>query len=182
MWCKQIASARTVSVFDAAGAFEAVTRPGFETIVFSVEPDHLAKLAEALGYEIPRALFRSADVVHCHPEQRAAVRVLLRQILPALVNYPFLLEDPGVREALEEELPSRLLETLNETRPHPRPAAPQLRRRALRRALAHIAEQPHDSLRVQDLCRSTGGSERTLRRAFAEGRVSGRRPISRPSD
>ena len=38
----------------------------------------------------------------------------------------------------------------------------------LRRALAHIAEHPHDSLGVQDLCRHTGASERTLRRAFTE--------------
>ena len=102
------------------------------------------------------------------PPRDEALRVLLRRILPALVNDPSLLEGPGIREVLEEDLPSRLLETLDGTRPHPRPAAPHLRMRALRRALAHIAEHPHDSLGVQDLCRSTGASERTLRRAFTE--------------
>ncbi len=78
---------------------------------------------------------------------------------------------------LEEDLPSRLLETLNGTRPHPRPSAFHLCMRALRRAPAYIAERS-----VQDLCRSTGASERTLRRAFAEELGVGLKTYSRPSD
>jgi AraC family ethanolamine operon transcriptional activator len=43
-----------------------------------------------------------------------------------------------------------------------------VRAATIARARAHIAAFPHEALTVRDLCRATGASERTLRRAFDE--------------
>jgi AraC family ethanolamine operon transcriptional activator len=164
MWCQQKASSRAVSVFESSGAFEAVTRPGFENVVLSVEPDHLDEMAESLGYDTPSRIFPSAQVTSCNPEHLRALHKLLHQIRSHLVT-DF---SPGLREALEFELPQRLLVALAEKAPVPRPVELHLRQRALRRALDYIETHPHEPIGVQDLCRSTGASARTLRRAFAE--------------
>ncbi len=168
MWCRQEASSRAVSVFDSSGAFEAVTRPGFETVVFSIEPEHLDEMAESLGYDTPRRIFPSAEVTRCDPEHMRALHRLLLQIRSQLARDPSLLQRPGLREALEFEVPRRLLSALVEKVPVSGAIEPHLRQRALRRALDHIAAHPRDPIGVQDLCRSTGASARTLRRAFAE--------------
>jgi len=76
--------------------------------------------------------------------------------------------DPELLGALSEDLPAELLGSLAEWRAAPRPVGPHLRGRALRRALAYVREHPREPLRVNDLCRATGASERTLRRAFVE--------------
>jgi AraC family ethanolamine operon transcriptional activator len=167
MWCRREASSRTVSVFESSGAFEAVMRPGFETVVFSVEPEHLDEMAESLGYDTPRRIFPSAEVTRCDPEHMRALHRLLHEIRSHLARDSSLLQRPGLREALEFEVPRRLLSALAEKAPVSRAIEPHLRQRALRRALDHIAAHPRDPVGVEDLCRSTGASARTLRRAFA---------------
>ena len=107
MWCRQEASSRAVSVFDSSGAFEAVTRPGFETVVFSIEPEHLNEMAESLGYDTPRRIFASAEVTRGDPEHMRALHRLLHQIRSQLARDSSLLQRPGLRESLEFEVPRR---------------------------------------------------------------------------
>ena len=65
IWCRKPASERTVSIYDRSGSFDAVIQPGFETVVFSVEPEHLGRLAEELGLGMPKILEAGTDVTLC---------------------------------------------------------------------------------------------------------------------
>ncbi len=168
LWCGKTTSTRTVSVYDLSGAFEAFVRPGFETAVLSVRPEALAALGEDLGVGAPAELLEGFDVATCSEERMLAVRRSLRQIVALLTHEPGRAGHSSLLGALSEDLPAQLLGSLAERRPAPRPVAPHLRGRALRRALAYVREHPREPLRVNDLCRATGASERTLRRAFVE--------------
>lgn len=169
LWCRAPTSSRTVSVFDASGGFEAVTPAGFETVVFSVSAEYLARLGESVGVGVPREILPNAEVVTCEPGPMQELRQSLLRIVRTVMNDASLEKCPSLRTELEEDIPSRLLGALADRSPHPRPVALHLRQRALRGALEHIAALPNEMLGIAELCRATGASERTLRRAFTEG-------------
>lgn len=168
LWCGRPTSARTVSVYDLSGAFEAFVQPGFETAVLSVHPEALAELGEDLGVGAPAELLEGFDVATCSEERMLALRWSIQQIVATLTREPGRAGHSSLLGALSEDLPAQLLGSLAERRAAPRPVGPHLRGRALRRALAYVREYPREPLRVNDLCRATGASERTLRRAFVE--------------
>jgi len=168
LWCGRATSARTVSVYDLSGAFEAFVRPGFETAVLSVHPETLAALGEDLGIGTPAELLEGFNVSTCSDEPMLAVRRSLQHIVALLAREPHRAGHSALLGALSEDLPAQLLTSLTARRAAPRPVGPHLRGRALRRALAYVREHPCEPLRVNDLCRATGASERTLRRAFVE--------------
>lgn len=168
VWCGSPASARTVSVYDAKGGFEAITQPGFETLVLSVTPEHLATVGESLGLAPVADALRASQVVTGDQGAMSSLRRSLLRIVGSLTRDASLMEDPALHAALAHDIPAELIQALASGGPRPRSVAPHLRQRVLRRALAHIADLPHEPLAVQDLCRATGASERTLRRAFTE--------------
>jgi AraC family ethanolamine operon transcriptional activator len=167
MWCGKQASSRAVSVYDESGAFEAVTRAGFETLVFSVRPSHLEALAERIGVGLPPRE-RMSEIVACDPAKLRAVRDSLLGIVRALTLDHQFAEQAGMKNSLEFEIPTLLLEALEQQSQARAAVAPHLRQRALRRALDTIDARPSDLFSVRDLCDATGSSVRTLRRAFVE--------------
>ena len=167
-WCNKPTSEQTVSVFDASYSFEAVTRPGFETVVFSISEERIGQLGETLGFGAPRDILSERGVVTCNPSSMRELRRALLQIVRTVTCDGSIEEQAALREELEGDIPSRLLGALADQNPQPQPVASHLRHRALRRALEHIAALPNEPLGIEDLCRATGASERTLRRAFTE--------------
>jgi AraC family ethanolamine operon transcriptional activator len=166
-WCGKRTSEDAVSVYDASGSFEAATRPGFETFVFSAHPGHLAELGESLGIEGAGEV-APPGVTSCDPARMRRLRRSLSEVVAAVGGDPSLSGRASIQRAVEQGVPVQLLEALSERRDPPRPVTPDLRARALRRALDFIAAHPEEPLGVVDLCRQADTSERTLRRAFAE--------------
>lgn len=168
LWCGKSVSAKTVSVFDLSGSFEALTQPGFESVVFSAEPEALESLGEDLGIGIPAELHRGIGVLPGREERMAVLRELLGRTLEHLRTGPDSSSEAPLQRTLEVEIPELLLASLADHRPMPRPVATHLKHRALRRALEYIGEHSQEPVGVREVCRATGASERTLRRAFTE--------------
>jgi AraC family ethanolamine operon transcriptional activator len=159
-WCAREASASTISLYGDEDAFEAATRAGFESLVLSVATPTVSSVAEELGLDgSPRGLGR--EVVGCNPERLAALRSLAQRELLS----PAPARAPEASERLTQELTRALLTTLAPADPR---APASVRAATVARALSHIAAFRREALTVGDLCRATGASERTLRRAFVE--------------
>lgn len=168
LWCLRPATRQTVSVYDASGSFEAATRPGFETVVLSFQPELLSELGEHLGLGALETLLPAAQSVNCDPGKMSELRQLLFRVVRSLVGDASRAQQQALQGVLEVEIPSRLLEALADRRWQRPSVAAHLRARALRRAREYIAARPDEPVGVVDLCRASGASQRTLRRAFTE--------------
>jgi AraC-like DNA-binding protein len=159
-WCAREASASTISLYGDEDSFEAATRAGFESLVLSVATPAVSPEAEELWLDgSPRWLGR--EVVGCDPVRLAGLRSLVQRELLT----PTRAGDPGACERLARELTRAMLTTLAPADPR---APASVRAATVARARSHIAAFPREPLTVRDLCRATGASERTLRRAFVE--------------
>ena len=161
-WCGAPASARAVSVYESSGSFSAVTRGGFESFIFSVTEEALARAGEAFEATLPRP---EAGITPCDPARLALVRRRLAEAEAEAAG-----AQPGAaRRVLGDtfayEVPGLLLEALM-GRDTPSDALACERARVMRRAEAVMHDLSHEPLTVQDLCRLTGASRRTLQRAF----------------
>lgn len=86
IWCRKWTSAQTVSVYDISGGFVAITRPGFETVVFSISSDHLDEVGECLGIGASKEISSGTEVHTCCPRQMSELRHLLAEITGALAG------------------------------------------------------------------------------------------------
>jgi AraC-like DNA-binding protein len=156
-WCAREAGAGTMSLYGDSGGFEAATPAGFESLVLSISAPYVASVADELGIDgAPHRQGR--EVVACDPRRLAGLRSLVARELfdPA---------SPGIDSSLPARLTRELLTTLAPADPR---APASVRAATVARARSHIAAFPREPLTVRDLCRATGASERTLRRAFVE--------------
>ena len=165
-WCGRDLDGETLMLKPANGAFEAVSRPGFAVETLSVSEARLAQAAEEAGVDPDRALPQDPRAIERHPATAARVHTALARLRRAAENGAAG-DPPALWEELEETVAGLFLSAIAGA-PRLRPPAPTLRDRAVGHALAALHEQPHETMRVADLARAAGVSERTLRYAFQD--------------
>ena len=169
-WCRRDAADNHLLAFDRAGDYEAVSYPGFRGNTMSFTDEHLSEVAETLGNaEIGELDFRGDAVLTCDGRAIANLRRRLRQLYQAAGTRPNAADSEWIRHELEFEIPASLLETLASGLPYcPQQESSGLRSQAVRRARdfidAHAGEPPP----IQEVCRVSGVSWRTLDYGFRE--------------
>lgn len=168
-WCGRKVTEQTLLMFDARGGFEAVSQPGFKVYTFAVPMETLARSAEAYGVQRPeKAISYSDNTLELTPSTAHALRQHMSQLKSAATLDPTVLYRSEFIHELECALPGHLMETIVASKETPK--RPELRTRhlALRKAVDFINASTGKVITVNDLCRITGVSERTLQYVFKE--------------
>jgi AraC family ethanolamine operon transcriptional activator len=168
-WCGRRVTDQTLLMFDARGDFEAVSQPGFKVFTFAVPMETLAKSAETYGVQhAEEAISYSDNTLELTPSTACALRQHMSQLKSAATLDPTVLDRSEFIHELECALPGHLMKTITASKETPK--RPELRTRhiALKKAVYFINASPEIVITVNDLCRITGVSERTLQYAFKE--------------
>lgn len=168
-WCGRQVTDRTLLMFDTSGGFEAVSQPGFRTFTFAVPVELLMENAEALGVQTPEKIISLSDnTLELTPPTAHALRQHMMQLKGAATMDPTVLDRSEFINELECALPGRLMETIALSKGILRRPALRTRYLALKKVIDYINTSPEKVFTVNDLCRITGVSERTLQYAFKE--------------
>jgi AraC family ethanolamine operon transcriptional activator len=168
-WCGRQVTDHTLLMFDASGSFDAVSQPGFKVFTFAVPVETLTNNAEALGVQNPEEVVQVGDsVLELTPVTARSIRQHMNQLKSAVTLDPTVLDHPEFIYELECALPGRLMETIAASKETPKKPVLRIRHLALKKAVDYINASTEQTITVNDLCRITGVSERTLQYVFIE--------------
>ena len=159
----------SITFFDTASGFDAVSQGGFEAWTLSID-DRL--LADTLALRSPESQLELAALPGMHrefaPGDLARLRSRFAHYLTGSLSSELIARARQNLDAeLRSEIPALLLETWSAGTdlPYVRLAS---RMRALRRAVGYIEAHPRQAISVETLCRECAASASTLERAFRE--------------
>jgi AraC family ethanolamine operon transcriptional activator len=169
-WCDRLLSGQELTSFGREGEFQAVSGPSFACHTISLSEERIAAIAANLEDSRLDALLakEGAWVTACAPEAIRELLQALRRVREGIAMSPSSAGGAGLRNELESEIPARLLGTLVSARGEVTPPSFGARELAIRRALPYIESQRDGLITVEDLCRATRLSRRTLHYAFKE--------------
>ena len=168
-WYGRQISDATLLYFHPTSGFEAVSQKEFDCYTLSFSEAQLAEVSERLGLPDAHTFLGQNETAHTFGNELVAdTRNRLRHIFDAVRSNPAIAEDPGLRNEMEQEIPSQLLSALSSiTNEVPRPSI-RSRRRTLEKAINLVNEQAAIPLTIAELCGAVGVSWRTLDYAFKE--------------
>lgn len=168
-WCNRKVTDQTLLMFDASGGFEAVSQPGFKVFTFAVPVETLTKSADALGIQAPEKVIRhSDDTQELTPSTARALRQHMSQLKSAATLDPAVLDQSEFIYELDCALPGRMMDAIAASKGIPQRPVLRTRHLALKKAIDFIKSSTENVITVNDLCRITGVSERTLQYVFKE--------------
>lgn len=159
-----------IVVFPAADQFDAVSHPGFHGDTVSVSEDRIRAVAGTLGLPDPlESVPKGQAFVASDPRRVAAFRRRLTGFHATVTTRGDALSDEAARSDVEFDILSALVEALVTSHEiSPRSPEPPLRTRALRLTLDYIEDHADQPPTIEDICRASGASWRTLDYAFRE--------------
>lgn len=172
-WGGRALDETSLIVFHPLGEFEAVAAAGFECYVLSFAEQHLVEVAEHFGLEDELGRLDGTDMV---TSQDAGEMRVLRHLLRSFCSETEDFHEANPEEEipfdlatkLEYEIPGRILVALSGSNWELRLPPDELRYLVAERAVAFTEENSHEVLTVEDLCRATRVSRRTLNYAFRQ--------------
>lgn len=168
-WCGRKVTDQNLLMFDSSGSFEAVSQPGFKVFTFAVPVETLTNNADALGVQSPEKVVHLGDsVLELTPATARSIRQHMNQLKSAVTLDPTVLDQPEFIYELECALPGRLMDTIAASKGTLKHPALRTRHLALKKAIDFINESTEQTITVNDLCRISGVSERTLQYVFIE--------------
>ena len=172
-WCGRELGESSLAVFHPEGEFDAVSAPGFGCYTLSYAEDHLASIAEHLGLPEVGNLVGDVDTVAINePDDMAELRRLLDGVCVSVTNGdgppPLAEVPPDITDALELEIPGRVLSALAGSSLDMRRPPARLRDLAVKRAVSFVEANEKEAVTVEQLCDAAGVSWRTLDYAFRE--------------
>ena len=168
-WCGRPVTDQTLLMFDASGAFEAISQPGFRVFTFTLPEEQLLETAQTLGVQdLKQITCHTDNAIELMPEAAQKLHQQMVQLARAATIDPTVFDNPGYLDEFENELPGRLVEALESFATKPKRPGPHTRYKVLRHAFDYIHSSPTMECSVSDICRITGVSERTLQYAFSQ--------------
>ena len=169
-WCGQNVTDDHVLIFSSAGSYDSVSEPGFAVSTLSFQEERLAEVAETLG--IPDSLTPlnpGGTAVRVAADMTEAIRRRVRRISDLATEGPTATLSERHRPEMEWEIPAALLSALASARQDSssRPPA-RARTQGRKRAVAFIDDHAHEAVTVEEVCKASGVSWRTLDYAFRE--------------
>ena len=161
-WRGRPVAGREVLVYPRGSEIDAISQPGFDMYVLSFSEEVLGRAGEAAGIADLERRLDASDVVRVNPHRLWVLRRSLAAWFGGSAT-------PGLRQGLQgvyEDLPTSLVRLLADAPSTDDSASASCIDRAIRRVREHVAARPFDALRVRDVARHLGISERTLRHSF----------------
>ncbi len=157
---KDVTDGAFLSFGDSDG-FDGISTAGFTGNVVSFETDRLEKLAETCGFHLEH------DNPDAHKLRSKAGLASMAQ-LEHLVSGLLTSADAQWSEETEETLMLEALSILTDNEAHFDRSQAASRRRAVDRAMDLMAANLEDPVSIEEICKESGASWRTLDRAFKE--------------
>jgi AraC family ethanolamine operon transcriptional activator len=168
-FCGREMTENSLGIFRQSGDFEAVSEPGFHVNTLSFREDYLLAVAEDLGVShVRRLLEGSCRVAECGKPYLEDLRDHLDCLFQTATQNPASVFRKGVGDEIEFDLPAMIVLALASGESKPSVDAPPKRSKALRMALDYIDAVADEAPSVQEICRLTGVSWRTLDYAFRD--------------
>lgn len=147
--------------FGDSDGFDGVSTAGFTGNVISFETQRLEKLADACGFHLKSD---KPDVRKLSTKAGLASMTQLERHVSQLLGKP----DALWSQEAEETLMLEALSILTDSKAHFDTSQAHTRRRALNQAIGHMLANLDDPISIEEICRESGASWRTLNRAFKE--------------
>ena len=168
-WCRQHVSTEDLLLFSPGGEYEAVSKPGFRGSKMSYSEEHLEKIAADFEISLNLGPYREGGIaLKIDPAATQDLRRRLRQLEDVVTKCLGAAGGRWIRQEVEIEIPVRLLRLLATDPPRTSLRVDGFKARAARMARDYIDTQAADAPPIQDVCRATGVSWRTLNYAFRE--------------
>ena len=164
-WCNKQASGDQVTNFSLENGFDGTCGAGFAGFAFSIDKGLLHKTMESLELDIDLKQSLLTSEVWLHSESLGKELRLNARAAFESVGYSNRLESVEFFEFLA---PALVLKYLSKNNGPANSPAPDVRRRAVRLALAYLNDSDTIPLTVSELCSKIGVSSPTLFRAFQE--------------
>jgi len=168
-WCRGIVPSDNLLVFDSGGEYESISLPGFNGHMLSFSEEHLDRVAADLELPVEFAAYRRGGFgLLIDPLAAVDLRRHLLWLEGAIADMPGFAGGDRISNALETEIPARLVRLLAN---NPSTMSQRLdgsRVRAIQRAREYIETSADQAPSVQDVSRVAGVSRRTLNYAFRE--------------
>jgi len=169
-WRGHIGRSTHILAFPANDLFEVISLPGFHGDTVSIPEDRIRSVAEAAGRVDPLERLPSGFAfIEIDSRRQAVLRNAISQLHAAVAAPSKNLPDATVVSELEFDVDIALDAVLQTARPgrgtHPEP---WLRTRAIRTALDYIEAHADQPPSVEEICRASGVSWRTLDYAFRD--------------
>jgi AraC family ethanolamine operon transcriptional activator len=146
---------------------QGVSRPGFDAFALGFSEDLLAEVASGMGLPDLDTMTGGSEMLRCDPRAMLGLRSWLGTLCHA-VRCGAAPPADRLRYALEQDLPRRLLDTLQGGRVTEAYASARVRRQAIARSQNYVDSAGGYRVTVRDMARVAGVSERTLQYAFRE--------------
>jgi len=169
-WRGHTGRSTQILAFPANDLFEVISLPGFHGDTVSIPEDRIRSVAEAAGLVDPLERLPSGFAfIEIDPRRPAGLRNAISQLHAAVATPSNDSADTTAVSELELGVDVALVAALQTARPtrgkHPEP---WLRTRALRTALDYIEAHANEPPSVEEICRASGVSWRTLDYAFRD--------------
>ena len=169
-WFGREVTTSSLMCFPGNGILEAVSNPGFEVYTISFSEQLLTKVAQLYGLpDLDNILNNEDKLANCDPTAIHNIRSHLRKVRHMMQQGRNQINDIGLHQLLEIEIPGLILKELSDTLSvtHAKPTQHR-KRQALIKAGEYINEHPTEPVLVNDLCQYADVSVRTLENAFKE--------------
>jgi AraC-like DNA-binding protein len=167
-WRGKLIDGRSLMVFPDGSELSSVSGPDFHVYTCSFPKELLSSVGEILKVGDIDEASDGVDAVRVDSSAIEELRSCLLRICSHVRQDPTALSHEVFRRQLSCELPRRLLTAIAQSQGKCPPATRGKRLAALERAEAFIEQHAGDRIKVSDICRAAGVSERTLEYAFVE--------------
>ena len=167
-WRGKLVDGRSLMVFPDGAKLSSVSGPDFHVYTCSFPKELLSSIGESLKVGDIDEASGGIDAVRVDSSAIDELRSCLLRICSLVHQDPTALSHEVFLRQVSCELPRILLTAIAQSQGRCPPATRGKRLRALERAEAFIDQHAGDGIRVSDICRAAGVSERTLEYAFVE--------------
>ena len=161
-----VAGSQVIACIDAE--VDMCTPKAFEFRGVVTSAGLIEELAATLGIEPPRSVWHQLRAMEMAEAPVARLRAHLAAIQETITVAPKRLDDPSIRQALEDALLVEIMDMLPTARPAIQPGSALARKRTVDRARALMQDSGDRSLSLLEVCRTVGASPRKLGYCFQE--------------
>lgn len=161
-------STSTMVIYHPGQEVNAVSTPGFEVYVFSVERTHLHEVALSLGLEEIEKKLSKIDRVELDEDQANRLREQLQNILTSVSRMEDKVSTAQEREMFLKLLPTQFFKALHRHMDCAPLRVFKSKHLSYMEARAYIHTNLHQSITIDEIAKKFDISERTLRNHFQE--------------
>jgi len=167
VWRHQDVLQDALLIYPTDREIHGVSRPGYDAFALAFSEDLLADVASEMGLPDLDAITGGSEMLRCDPLAMLGLRSWLGTLCAAVSGGAAPAAD-RLRYALEQDLPRRLLETLQGGRVTEAYASAGVRRTAIQRSQGFVDAAGGHPVTVREMAGVAGVSERTLQYAYLE--------------